>query len=79
MFGTKKERDHRDLLIAYKNTFSTEMGKKVLFDLMDRFHMLNGHKGDAFAEGERSVVLYILKQRHLNIEELDRLLKGELE
>jgi hypothetical protein len=79
MFGRKQESDVRDRVIAYKNTFGSEMGKKVLFDLMNRYHILNDHGGDMHAEGQRAVVLHILKQCNINIEELDKLLKGELE
>ncbi len=78
MFG-KNGKEQRDLVIAYKNTFATEMGKKVLFDLMDRFHILNGHKGDPHSEGQRAVVLYLLRQQHIKLEEFDKLLEGDLE
>ncbi len=79
MFGDKKGIEQRDTLIAYKNTFGSAMGKKVVMDLCNRFHILNAHDGDPFAEGQRAVVLHILKQCHFKIEDFDRLLKGDLE
>jgi hypothetical protein len=83
IFGVKKNRDkdneQRDLIIAFKHVFITTMGRKVLFDLLNRFHVLNSHKGDSFSEGQRSVVLYILQQNHINLDDFDKLLKGELE
>lgn len=79
MIFNKKEAAQRDLLIAYKHVFGSEMGKKVLLDLMNQFHVVNPHQGDPLAEGQRSVVLHILKQRHFSIEDFDRLLQGEFE
>lgn len=53
--------------IAYKQVFSTDAGKLVLSDLMSAHFMLsNTHHGEkthetAFNEGQRSVVIRILK------------------
>jgi hypothetical protein len=69
----------RDLVVIYKQAFGTEQGKQVLFDLMDKFHVLNSHKGDAFSEGQRSVVLHIMSRANLNLQSLDAILKGDLE
>lgn len=80
MFGlTQAEKKQRDKIITYKKLFrGSKEGMEVLFDLMNKYHMLNAHDGKEFAEGQRSVVLYILKQCNVNIEEFDKLLKGEL-
>jgi hypothetical protein len=78
-FKAKVEHEQRDRIIAFKHTFSTEMGRKVLFELMNRFHVLNEHSGDPFAEGQRSVVLFILRQSNINLDEFDKILRGELE
>lgn len=78
IFG-KKAVEQRDKIIAYKKTFGSTEGKTVLFDLINRYHVLNSHKGDPFAEGQRSVVLEILHQRGVNLEEFNKLLEGELE
>lgn len=76
MFG-KKQQEQREKIIAYKRTFGTPEGKTVLFDLMNKYHVLNGHKGDIHKEGERSVVLGIMYMCNINMEEFDRLMKGE--
>ncbi|MBK8455661.1 MAG: hypothetical protein IPL34_20485 [Thiofilum sp.] len=70
---------YRDLVVAYKRFFGTEEGKQVLYDLMSRYHILQTHKGDAFAEGQRSVVVEILHKVNLTVEQFDQLLKGETE
>lgn len=80
MFLRRKESsEQRDRIIAYKNVFSSPNGKTVLFDLMNRFHILNAHSGDAFKEGQRSVVLAIMSQCNINLEDFDKILKGEFE
>lgn len=61
----KKEQDGLDLMVAYRQTFSTKAGEKVLehFKKMyvDRssFDDQNPHK-TSFKEGERNVILTIL-------------------
>lgn len=77
IFG-KKNRvvEQREKIIQYKQVFGTPQGQEVLFDLMNRFHILRNHGGDALKEGERSVVLYILERSHINLAEFDKLLKG---
>lgn len=67
----------RQLSILYKQTFGTEQGRQVLLDLMDRFHILNTHKGDTFAEGQRSAILHIMNMTNLNLKSLNELAKGE--
>lgn len=74
---TKGDSSVKDRVVAYKHAFSTEQGKIVRNDLMNKFHVLNSHKGDPFAEGQRSVVLFILQQMHVNLEELDNILNGD--
>lgn len=79
MFFKKNRQEGRDLTIAYKKVFGTSEGKTVLFDLMNRFHVLNAHTGDPLSEGQRAVVLRILHQVGVNMEELDRMIRGEQE
>lgn len=71
------ELEQRERLISYQRLFKTADGKDVIYDLMNRFHILNSHKGDAFMEGQRSAVLYILNNCSISIEALDKMLKGE--
>lgn len=77
IFG-KKSRvvEQREKIINYKQVFGTPQGQEVLFDLMNRFHILRPHGGDAIKEGERSTVLYILERSHINLAEFDKLMKG---
>ena len=57
--------DLKQLIIAYKQVFESDDGKKVLEDLEKRcgFHTTTHIKGDshesAFLEGTRSVILFI--------------------
>lgn len=60
----KVEKEQLDLILAYKKTFESESGTKVLNDLIKR-HMLKSSMNDndsrvIFGEGERNVVLTIL-------------------
>jgi len=58
-------KDLKELELAYKQTFSSETGKKVLEDLKKRcgFYTTTHIKGDshesAFLEGTRYTVLFI--------------------
>jgi len=80
MFLKNKEtNEQRERVINFKRTFATPEGKGVLFDLMNRYHLLNSHDGDPYKEGQRSVVLFIMAQTNINIQTLDQLLKGENE
>ena len=72
-----KEVEARDRIIQYKKVFSSQDGKEVLFDLMNKNFILYSHKGDAFSEGRRAAVLDILSMCNINLSEFDRLLKGE--
>ena len=76
IFG-KKAQEQRDKIISYKRVFDSPEGKQVLFDLMNKFHILNSHGGDTIQEGQRSVVLWIMQQCNINLAEFDRLMKGE--
>lgn len=76
---SKETNEQRERVINFKRTFATPEGKAVLFDLMNRFHILNQHDGDPLKEGQRSVVLFIMSQTNINIQTLDALLKGENE
>lgn len=78
----KKEEDpsvveQRQRIINYKKVFGSDAGKAVLFDLMNRFHVLNEHGGDPFKEGQRSVALHIFKKCKIDLKEFDKLLNGE--
>lgn len=75
---SQKEMEQGDKIVAYKHAFNTEHGKIVRNDLMDKFHFLRPHKGeDAFAEGQRSVVLYILEQLYIKPEDIMKIMDGE--
>ncbi len=78
-FNNKKTQEQRDLIISYKQAFGSAQGKSVLFDLMNRFHVLNAHDGEPMREGERAVVLYIMQQCKMNLKEFDKLLSDEIE
>lgn len=73
----KKSPTTRNLVISYKQAFGTEPGKEVLFDLMNKYHVLNAHGGDAFKEGQRSVVLEIMRFASIDLNQLDKMMKGE--
>jgi len=73
----KSEAD-RQKVINYKKFFSSEDGKDVIIDLMDKYYILHSHDGSIFSEGQRSVVLYILKQANMDMVMFDKLLKGEI-
>lgn len=76
IFG-KKAQEQRDKIISYKRVFDSPEGKQVLFDLMNKFHILNTHGGDTIQEGQRSVVLWIMQQCNINLAQFDALMKGE--
>lgn len=68
----------RQKIISYKKFFGTDEGREVLFDLMNRYHILNGHGGDMHKEGQRSVVLEIMRLANIDLAQFDKLLKGEI-
>lgn len=62
-----------DTILAYKMLFDSPEGQKVLYDLMKSCHVLTTvHSSDpyetAYKEGERSVVLRILRTLRTNPE-----------
>lgn len=77
IFGKKRAQEQRDRIVAYKRVFGADGGRDVLYDLMNRFHILNPHDGSPGKEGERRVVLHILQQLNINLAEFDRMLKSE--
>lgn len=46
---------------AYRDVFDSEKGHIVLTDLAQACHLMETHGGDPFLEGQRSLMLYILK------------------
>ena len=84
IFRKKKEEldtgaEQRDLLVAYKQTFGSPQGKLVLYDLLNRYHVLKSHDGSAFMEGQRSVAVSIITKCSISIAQFDEMLKGENE
>lgn len=81
MFGKRKEAEvesvQRQRIITFKRVFGSPEGKEVLFELMNRFHILSSHGGDPLKEGQRSVVLEILSLANMNLAQFDQMLKGE--
>ena len=77
MFGGKEEKDYKQRVIDFKRCFATEEGKRVLYYLMDRYHIVHSHEADPIKEGERRVVLEIMKLCNINLEQLDKMLKGD--
>ena len=79
----KRLEDQRQKAISFKRFFGTEEGREVMFDLMNKFYLINPLPDTndpmdlARAEGKRDVVLYLLGRARVNLEELDKLLKGE--
>ena len=69
--------EQRNKVINYKRVFGTPEGKEVLYDLINNHYVLSTHKGDAYCEGQRKVVLEILNKCNVNIEAFDKMLKGE--
>lgn len=69
IFGRRAR--ERDLLVNYKRAFGTPEGKAVLKDLMVRFHVVNDHGGGALQEGQRSVVLHVMKTINMSLEQFD--------
>lgn len=74
---TKVQREQRDRIITIKQTFGTEAGRSTLLELMNRFHVLHPHKGDSYSEGQRSVVLWLMKEANVKLEDFDKLMRGE--
>lgn len=79
-----KESKKAKLVRAYRELFESDAGKEVLHDLCKSCHVFhstmdaNPHEM-AYREGERSVVLRILRTIEINPYELDRKIKEHLE
>lgn len=75
--------EQREKAIAYKKFFGDEHHRKVMLDLMNRYHVLSPLPDTsdplalARAEGKREVVLDLLGRANVSIEQLDKMLKGE--
>ncbi len=56
----------------YRETFSTPQGRRVLLAMMKEFFVMGSlPRGDLeFAEGQRSVVLSIIKKLNMNVQEM---------
>jgi hypothetical protein len=65
--------EQRARILTYKRVFSSVDGKVVFADLMDKFHLVNEHDGTPFPEGQRSVVLYVMRQTNINVEKFDEM------
>lgn len=67
---------------AYKMTFASEQGQRVLFDILNQCHMLVSHRTKdvidpltlAFKEGERNVALRILSIMQTDMGKLKELI-----
>jgi hypothetical protein len=75
---SKPEYEFKDKVNDYTRVFETDHGRRVLQDLMGEFHIFTptfipntGPEATFVAEGQRSVVLYILEK--LQVRDLDRL------
>lgn len=83
LLNRKKSKDRveadRQRVISYKKFFSSPEGKDVLFDLMNKFHILNTHNGNVFSEGQRSVVLHMMAQANIDLVQYDKIIKGEFD
>lgn len=83
MAEIKDKRTKRSLanILDYKDTFATEKGKKVLWDLMKQSGMLTrsfvegDSHGTAYNEGARSLCLYILDKINIDIIKLEEQIK----
>lgn len=67
-------------VIDYKVTFSTEEGKRVLFDLMKSCGMDTSSFDEnplnmAYREGQRNVVLHIMNKLKIDVEKLTKFIE----
>jgi hypothetical protein len=70
----------------YQTVFGTQHGQRVLYDLMNQFHVLHSTRVSQdsetiFREGERNVVIFIMSKLKQNPDRLQRLIaeQGEEE
>ncbi len=75
----KIEQERRDRLIQYKQLFGSPQGKVVLFDIIDRCHILDERELTPFEQGKRSVATRLLTDLNINLSEFDRMMKGDNE
>lgn len=73
----KKGLSTKQKLQLYRSVFKEGNGRQVMFDLMNLFHVLNEHDGGAYQEGQRSVVLHILRQSNVSVAALDEFLEEQ--
>lgn len=73
-----REQVQRDRIIRFKKVFGTPEGKEVLFDILDRCHVLDTQELSPFEQGKRSIGLRIVTDLNINLADFDRLLKGEI-
>jgi len=71
-----------DLTRAYQSVFSSDEGKLVLFDLMEKGYFLaptfeKEMHGAERNEGKRELVLFILRQCNMNMSNVMELIKEE--
>lgn len=76
---SEQEKKQIRLFDAYKNVFSSPMGKAVLGDMMAKFHVKHPVRGDDpydtyFRDGQRSVVLHIMGHLQLETKEYKEIL-----
>lgn len=71
-----KTKEQRERIILFKRVFGSHEGREVLCELMDKYHVIRPHDGDAYKEGQRSVVLEIMKRANMDMAAFDKLLKG---
>jgi len=82
-FGKKDSKKIADMMIKYRKVFSSDDGKEVLKDLMKVAHVLDCtyYSGDphetAYREGERSIVLRILKTINTDPEQVLKMLEQD--
>lgn len=78
----KKPNPTRSIVIDYKSTFDSPHGRKVLYHMAKTcFVMSTTVPRDfdkdkmLFREGQRSVILSIMKNVNMNLEQLEKLIK----
>lgn len=78
-----KRNERAERIRSYKRVFESDDGKVVLHDLMRSCHIFNSTMDanpteHAYREGERSVVLRILKTINIDPSKLEEAMKGNL-
>lgn len=63
-------------ITEYQEVFGSDVGKRILYDLMKRFHILGpsyvigDSQSTSYNEGQRSVVLHLMNQMMIDPEKL---------